>query len=76
MEYRNRIESDPNIMLGKPRIKGSRLTVELVLQKISDGYDFSEIEEMYPGLEREDILACVGYAADILGTEVVIPSIS
>ncbi len=63
-------------MVGKPRIKGSRLTPELILQKISDGYDFLKIEEIYPGLEREDILACVGYAADILGTEVVTPSIS
>ncbi len=74
MNYNERIESNPNIMLGKPIIKGSRLTVELILQKISNGYSFEELEEMYPGLTRIDILACFGYAADILRNEEIIPS--
>ena len=69
MNYYDRITSDPNVMLGKPVIKGSRITVELILRKIGGGYSFEEILEMYPHLNKEDILAAVNYAASVLGSE-------
>ena len=70
--YKERIDSNPDIMLGKPKIKGTRITIELILRKISDGYSFEEMLEMYPNLKKEDILASVGYAAAILESEEVI----
>jgi uncharacterized protein (DUF433 family) len=57
-----RIDSNPAVMLGKPVVKGTRITVELILRKISGGYSFEEILEMYPHLTREDILAAVCFA--------------
>lgn len=55
------IETNYTVMLGKPVIKGTRITVELILRKISGGYSFEDILEMYPNLETKDILACVEY---------------
>ncbi len=57
----SRIDSNPAVMLGKPVVKGTRITVELILRKISGGYSFEEILEMYPHLTREDILAAVQF---------------
>ena len=61
MNYYDRITSTPQVMLGKPVIKGTRITVELILRKIGGGYSFEEILEMYPHLDKEDILAAVSY---------------
>jgi uncharacterized protein (DUF433 family) len=65
----SRIDSNPAVMLGKPVVKGTRITVELILRKISGGYSFEEILEMYPHLTREDILAAVEYAASAIANE-------
>ncbi|MEM9986595.1 MAG: DUF433 domain-containing protein [Bacteroidota bacterium] len=59
MNYQLRITANPKVMLGKPVIKNTRITVELILRKIAGGYSFDEILQMYPHLEMEDILACV-----------------
>ncbi|MCB9235671.1 MAG: DUF433 domain-containing protein [Bacteroidia bacterium] len=75
VDYKKHIHSDPAIMVGKPVIRGSRITVELILIKIAGGYSFEEILEMYPQLNLEDILACVAYAAAIMGSEEVIPAV-
>jgi uncharacterized protein (DUF433 family) len=58
----NLIESNPKIMFGKPVIKGTRITVELILGKIADGESVEDILSSYPHLTREQILACVGFA--------------
>ncbi len=57
MTYTDRIVSDPKIMLGKPVIKGTRITVELILKKLSEGMTIEELLEAYPHLKKEDILA-------------------
>ena len=57
VDYKNHIESNPDIMLGKPVIKGTRITVELLLRKLADGYGAEEILEMYPHLKPEDLQA-------------------
>ncbi|HHT9138614.1 MAG TPA: DUF433 domain-containing protein [Candidatus Wunengus sp. YC60] len=72
MEYTKRIVSDPDIMLGKPIIKGTRITVELILRKISEGMTIEELLEAYPHLTREDILAAVSYSADVIASEELI----
>jgi uncharacterized protein (DUF433 family) len=59
-------------MLGKPVIKGTRITVELLLRKLADGYDSKEILEMYPHLKPEDISAAILYAASVIESEEVI----
>jgi uncharacterized protein (DUF433 family) len=57
----NLIESNPKIMFGKPVIKGTRITVELILGKIADGETIDAILLSYPHLKREQILACVKF---------------
>ena len=69
MDYLNRIISNPEIMLGKPIIKGTRITIELILRKIAEGMAIDELLEAYPQLKREDILAAVSYSADVIAKE-------
>ena len=63
-----RITSDPNVMLGKPCIKGTRITVELILRWLSEGRSFAELQEAYPHIGEDDIKAALAYAADRMGT--------
>lgn len=67
-----RIHRDPDIMVGKPCIKGTRITVEHVLRGFSRGSTMDEMLEAYPRLTREDILAAMAYAADFIGHESLI----
>ena len=69
MTYTNRIEVNSKIMLGKPVIRGTRVTVELVLRKLSEGATEDEILNAYPRLTRDDIHAAIRYAADSLSHE-------
>lgn len=62
MDYSNRIISDPEIMLGKPIIKGTRITVELILRKIAEGMAIDELMEAYPQLRQEDVLVATSYS--------------
>lgn len=61
-ELLKRIKTDPRVMLGKPVIRGTRITVEIVLEKLTAGATIEEILADYPGLEREDVLAARAYA--------------
>ena len=65
----DRIEIDPKIMMGKPVIRGTRITVELILRKLSEGATEADLQEAYPRLTREDIHAAMRYAADTLAHE-------
>jgi uncharacterized protein (DUF433 family) len=65
----DRIEINPKVMMGKPVIRGTRLTVELILRKLSEGATETELREAYPRLTREDIQAAIRYAADTLAHE-------
>lgn len=64
-----RIFRDPAIMVGKPCIKGTRITVEHVLRALSQGVTVEGVLEDYPHLTREDVLAAVAYAADYMRHE-------
>jgi uncharacterized protein (DUF433 family) len=66
------IERNPEIMFGKPVIKGTRITVEFLMRKFADGFNVEEILEMYPHLTLAQILAAFAYAADIIANEIVI----
>ncbi|MCB0729153.1 MAG: DUF433 domain-containing protein [Ignavibacteriae bacterium] len=72
MNQLNRIESNPNIMLGKPVIKGTRITVELILKKLASGFSIKQISTAYDHITREDILASIEYAADVISHEEMI----
>ncbi|WP_345269317.1 DUF433 domain-containing protein [Nibrella viscosa] len=72
MTYKDRISSDHQIMLGKPVIKGTRITVELLLRKMSQGATIPDLLTMYPHLEEADILAALMYASEVLANEEVI----
>lgn len=72
MTLTDRIEINPRVMLGKPVVRGTRIPVELLLRKLSEGASESELVDAYPRLTREDIQAAIRYAADTLAHEEVI----
>ena len=65
----DRIEINRRIMLGKPVIRGTRITVELILRRLSEGATEESIVASYPHLTREDVRAAVGYAALVVARE-------
>ena len=72
MDYRNYIESHSQIMLGKPVIKGTRITVELILKKLSEAASTSDIVAAYPSVSPEAVNAVLAYAADVISNESLI----
>lgn len=67
------IVSDPKIMMGKPVIAGTRITVELILEKLGSGESIDQVLESHPRLTREGILAALRFAAHALHAEAVYP---
>jgi uncharacterized protein (DUF433 family) len=67
-----RIEIDRRVMLGKPVIRGTRIPVELILRKLSDGATEFDLLDAYPRLTQEDIRAALRYAADTIAHEEVV----
>lgn len=72
MKIHKRIEINPDIMFGKPVIKGTRITVEHILRKLAGSMTAEEIIKDHPHLKLEDILAAQEFAADYLGQEEII----
>jgi uncharacterized protein (DUF433 family) len=70
-ELLQRISMDPNICFGKPCIRGHRIWVSLILDLIISGMTNQDILEEYPGIEEDDIRACLAYAAEITRERVV-----
>jgi uncharacterized protein (DUF433 family) len=69
-----RITLAPDVLAGKPVIRGTRLSVEFVIGMMADGWREADILENYPAITHEDILACLAYARDTLSLEKVFPS--
>jgi uncharacterized protein (DUF433 family) len=67
------IEINPKVMLGKPVIKGTRITVELILEKLAAKESFEEILTEHPRLQQEHIFAALAFAVAMLKNEVIIP---
>lgn len=67
------IAIDPNVMMGKPVIKGTRITVELILEKLGAGETFEQLVAEYPSLSADAIKAAIAFAAEILKGEIVYP---
>ena len=68
----DRIEINPNVMVGKPVIRGTRITVELILRKLGAGMTDEQIIEDHPHVTREDIRAAQSFAADYLQNDELI----
>ncbi|MGB2821867.1 MAG: DUF433 domain-containing protein [Phycisphaerae bacterium] len=67
------IESDPNIMMSKPVVRGTRVTVELILEKLGAGETIQQILEAHPRLKREGVLAALRFGAEALRADVAYP---
>jgi uncharacterized protein (DUF433 family) len=73
MNWRDRIIIDPEILVGKPVIKGTRLAVEFIIDLMAQGWSEAEIIRNYPGVTNEDIRACLAYTSSMLRAEKVYP---
>jgi uncharacterized protein (DUF433 family) len=67
------IQSDPSIMMGKPVIAGTRITVELILEKLAAGETVEQILDAYPRLTKDAVLAALDFAAKVLKADVIYP---
>jgi uncharacterized protein (DUF433 family) len=72
MNWQDYIERDPEVMLGKPVFKGTRLTVEFILERLGQGASVEELLESYVGLRSEHIRAAQAYAASVLRHDEVV----
>ena len=73
MQTKNRIIIDFEIMAGKPTIKGTRITVELILRLLAQGQEIDQILKDYPHLKHQDIYAVLEYARDVIQDEKFLP---
>jgi uncharacterized protein (DUF433 family) len=71
----NRIEVNPRVMIGKPVIRGTRIPVEIILEKLAADISIEEVLEDYPRLTRQDVLAALAYARGVVGTEEIVPRV-
>jgi uncharacterized protein (DUF433 family) len=69
MNWKDRIVVDPEILVGKPIIKGTRISVELLLDRVADGWSIDDILRSYPHLTRDDVLAALSFAAELFREE-------
>lgn len=65
MDWKEHITVNPDILVGKPIIKGTRISVELLLDRFADGWSYDDILEAYPHLTREQVQAAVAFAAEL-----------
>jgi uncharacterized protein (DUF433 family) len=70
---RARIVSEPDVMMGKPVVEGTRITVELILEKLSAGESIEQVLDAHPSLTRDGIQAAMRYAVDVLRSDVILP---
>ena len=69
MDWSERITVDPDVLVGKPVVRGTRISVELVIDLLARGYTNEQILQQYDHLSLEDIQACLGYASNVLQSE-------
>ncbi len=71
MEWQDRIAIDPEVLVGKPVVKGTRIAVEMVIDLLGRGYTTEQVLQQYDHLTVVDIQACLAYAAEVLQSEKV-----
>jgi uncharacterized protein (DUF433 family) len=73
MNWQDRITIDPEVLVGKPVVKGTRLAAEFIVGLLAQGWTHDRVLRNYPGLTEEDIQACLSYAHEVLESERVYP---
>lgn len=73
MDWRKRIIVDPAVLVGKPVIKGTRISVEFVIDLLARGWTVEQVLKEYDHLKLEDIQACLSYASEIIKSEQIYP---
>ncbi|WP_295392616.1 DUF433 domain-containing protein [uncultured Thiodictyon sp.] len=68
-EWRNRITVDPEVLVGKPIVRGTRISVELLLDRLGDGWSIEQILDAYPRLSRDDVLAAISFVSEVFREE-------
>jgi uncharacterized protein (DUF433 family) len=76
VDWKLHIESDPDTLFGKPTVINTRLSVDLILEKLAAGDTTEDLLEAYPSLTNDDIVACLLFAADSIKNEIIIPKAS
>lgn len=71
LNWKEYIESNPKVMFGKPVIKGTRIPVDLILEKLSLGENIEQLLKAYPSIKIESIYACLKFASESVKNEVV-----
>lgn len=69
IDWHGRIVSDPDVLGGKPCVKGTRISVELILGWLAADWSFEQLLEAYPHISREDVLAALAFSAEMLRDE-------
>ena len=69
MNWRDYIDRNPEVLGGKPRIKGTRISVELIIGRLGDGWTVEQLFEAYPRINRDQVQACLAYAAESLASD-------
>lgn len=69
MNWQERIEINPGVLVGKPVIRGTRLAVEFIVELLANRWSEQQIIENYPGITHDDISACLHYATEMLKSE-------
>ncbi len=76
VDWKLHIESDPDKLFGKPTVINTRLSVDLILEKLAAGDTIDDLLQAYPSLTNNDVVACLLFAADSIKNEVIIPKAS
>ncbi len=74
LRHHDRIAVNPDVMVGKPVVKGSRIPVALVLRHLAGNLDLQDLFAGYPSLTEEDVRACLRFAADVMEGEEIVPA--
>ena len=69
MDWRERITTDPDILMGKPTVKGTRISVELIVGWLAQGWTHEQLLESYPNITRDDVLAALAFTTEMLRDE-------
>ena len=69
MNWKDRITVDPQVLVGKPIIRGTRISVELLMDRLADGWSMEQILESYPRLTRVDVLAAISFVTEVFREE-------
>lgn len=68
-DWKDRIAVDPDILVGKPVVRGTRISVELLMDRLGDGWTMEQILESYPRLTRDDVLAAIRFVTEVFREE-------